>query len=59
MDDVSWGFIIKIASSHNPGVVNAAMADGSVRAIKDSINRDVSMGLGTRLGGEVVSADSF
>ncbi len=59
MDNVSWWYIIKPASSYHPGVVNAAMADGSVRAVKDSINRDVWMGLSTRIGGEVISSDSF
>jgi prepilin-type N-terminal cleavage/methylation domain-containing protein/prepilin-type processing-associated H-X9-DG protein len=46
-------------SSRHPGIVNMLMADGSVRAIKNSITRSVYWALGTRSGGEVVSADSF
>ncbi|WP_165251101.1 H-X9-DG-CTERM domain-containing protein [Paludisphaera soli] len=59
MDDQSWWYIMKPASSYHPGVVNAAMADGSVRAIKESVNQQIWMGLSTRIGGEVVSADSY
>ncbi len=59
MDDVSWWYIMKPASSYHPGVVNAAMADGSVRAFKDSISQAVWMGLSTRAGGEVLSSDSY
>jgi prepilin-type processing-associated H-X9-DG protein len=55
--DVSWWYIMKPASSYHSGVVNAAMADGSVRAWKESINPAVWMGLGTRGGGEVLSSD--
>ena len=47
------------ASSAHPGGVNAAMADGSVRFIKSSIARNVWWGLGTRNGGEVISADAY
>jgi hypothetical protein len=35
------------------------MADGSVRFIKDSINVTTYRGLGTRAGGEVISADQY
>jgi prepilin-type N-terminal cleavage/methylation domain-containing protein/prepilin-type processing-associated H-X9-DG protein len=47
------------ASSRHPGVVNLLMADGSVRAIKDSINPVTWWALGSRAGGEVVSSDSY
>ncbi|WZO96502.1 DUF1559 domain-containing protein [Isosphaeraceae bacterium EP7] len=50
---------IKPASSYHPGGVNTAFADGSVKFIKDTVNKDVWTGLGTRTGGEVISADSF
>jgi prepilin-type processing-associated H-X9-DG protein len=50
---------MKPASSYHPGIANAAMVDGSVRAFKESVNQAVFMGLGTRAGGEVISADSF
>ena len=47
------------ASSAHPGGVNVAMADGSARFIKSSIARNVWWGLGTRNGGEIISADSY
>ncbi|MBX6315353.1 MAG: DUF1559 domain-containing protein [Isosphaeraceae bacterium] len=47
------------ADSYHPGGVNALFADGSVRFIKDSISPTTWMALGTRAGGEVISADSY
>jgi len=47
------------ASSRHPGGVNTAFADGSVRFIKSSVNSLTWVALGTRNGGEVVSADSY
>lgn len=47
------------AMSNHPGGVNAGMADGSVRFIKDSIAMPTWWALGTKGGGEVISADSF
>jgi prepilin-type N-terminal cleavage/methylation domain-containing protein/prepilin-type processing-associated H-X9-DG protein len=47
------------ARSSHPGGVNAAMADGSVRFVKDSINRNIWIALGTRAGAEVISSDSY
>jgi len=47
------------ASSNHPGGANFAMADGSVKFIKDTISMLVYMSLGTRAGGEVISADSY
>jgi hypothetical protein len=35
------------------------MADGSVRFIKGSIAMNIWWGLGTRAGGEVISADQY
>ncbi|MDE2507676.1 MAG: DUF1559 domain-containing protein [Planctomycetota bacterium] len=46
-------------SSNHPGGVNTGMADGSVRFIKNSIGYQAWWGIGTRSGGEVISADSF
>lgn len=43
------------ASSYHTGGVNAAMADGSVRFIADSIDNVTWRAMGTRSGGEVVS----
>ncbi|MDW8244417.1 MAG: DUF1559 domain-containing protein [Thermogemmata sp.] len=45
------------ARSRHPGGVNAAMADGSVRFIRDSIDVNVWRAMGTRSGGEVVNID--
>src|SRR5262249_32309415 len=47
------------ASSSHSGGVNALFCDGSVKFVKDSINQRTWWSLGTRAGGEVVSADSY
>jgi prepilin-type N-terminal cleavage/methylation domain-containing protein/prepilin-type processing-associated H-X9-DG protein len=47
------------ASSRHPGGANIAFCDGSVKFIKSTINYGTWQGLGTRNGGEVVSADSY
>ena len=47
------------SDSYHPGGVNSLMADGSVRFFKDTINQRVWWSIGTRNGGEVVSADSL
>ena len=47
------------AMSNHPGGVNACMADGSVRFIKDSIRYQTWWALGTRDGDETVSADQY
>jgi prepilin-type N-terminal cleavage/methylation domain-containing protein/prepilin-type processing-associated H-X9-DG protein len=47
------------ADSWHPGGVNVTLADGSVRFIKDSINIQTWMSLGTRSNGEVISSDSY
>jgi prepilin-type N-terminal cleavage/methylation domain-containing protein/prepilin-type processing-associated H-X9-DG protein len=47
------------ARSYHPGGVNVALADGSVRFIGDRIQLEVWKALGTRCGGEVVSAASY
>jgi prepilin-type processing-associated H-X9-DG protein/prepilin-type N-terminal cleavage/methylation domain-containing protein len=46
-------------SSYHPGGANVAFADGSVRFIKNSANRTIIWGLGSRAGGEVLSSDAF
>ena len=38
---------------------SAHLMDGSVRFIKSSINLSIWNALGTRAGGEVISADAF
>jgi prepilin-type N-terminal cleavage/methylation domain-containing protein/prepilin-type processing-associated H-X9-DG protein len=47
------------ATSRHPAGVNLALADGSVRFVKSSINSQVWTALGTVAGGEPVSADSY
>jgi prepilin-type processing-associated H-X9-DG protein len=47
------------ARSAHPGGVNAAMSDGSVRFVKETINREVWRALGSRRGAEVLSADQY
>ena len=39
-----------------PGIVNALLVDGSVKAVKGPVNRSVWRSLGTRAGAEVVSS---
>jgi prepilin-type N-terminal cleavage/methylation domain-containing protein/prepilin-type processing-associated H-X9-DG protein len=60
----SCGFFIALravmpASSRHPGGVNVLLGDGSVKFVKDSVNLQTWRALGTRSGGEVISADSF
>ena len=50
---------IKAARSNHPGGVNVLYCDGHVGFVKDSISMPTWRALGTRNGGEVVSADSF
>ncbi len=45
--------------SVHPGTVLFTMGDGSVRAIKTTINPTVYMGLSTVAGGETLSADQY
>jgi prepilin-type N-terminal cleavage/methylation domain-containing protein/prepilin-type processing-associated H-X9-DG protein len=45
--------------SYHPGGANFALADGSVRFIKQTINARTYNSLGSRAGGEVVSADQL
>jgi prepilin-type processing-associated H-X9-DG protein len=47
------------ARSYHPGGVNAMLADGSVKFIKNSVNLITWRALGTLNGGEVISADSY
>jgi hypothetical protein len=46
-------------SSRHPGGVNLLSGDGSVKFIKDSIDLQTWRALGTRAGGEVITADSY
>jgi len=53
----NWGQIA--FRSLHPGGVNFAMADGSVKFIKSSIDLKTYRALGTRAGGEVISSDQY
>jgi prepilin-type N-terminal cleavage/methylation domain-containing protein/prepilin-type processing-associated H-X9-DG protein len=46
-------------SSFHPGGANIALADGSVRFCKSSTGMQVMWGLGSRNGGEIISADQY
>ncbi|MEP3481732.1 MAG: DUF1559 domain-containing protein [Fuerstiella sp.] len=48
-------FAIITSRSHHPGIVQAALVDGSVRSISENIDLSVWRSLGTRAGGEVPS----
>jgi prepilin-type N-terminal cleavage/methylation domain-containing protein/prepilin-type processing-associated H-X9-DG protein len=54
--DSSFSYAV---SSNHPGGANVLLADGSVRFIKDGISRLTWWALGTRNGGEVISADNY
>jgi prepilin-type processing-associated H-X9-DG protein len=45
--------------SHHPGGVNLVFVDGSVHFIKSTINMQAYCALGSRAGGEVLSADQY
>jgi prepilin-type N-terminal cleavage/methylation domain-containing protein len=47
------------ASSRHPGVVDVALCDGSVRAVKSSVAVQVWWALGSRSGEEAISSDSY
>jgi prepilin-type N-terminal cleavage/methylation domain-containing protein/prepilin-type processing-associated H-X9-DG protein len=47
------------ASSRHSGGVNLLLADGSIRFIKNSVNIATWSALGSKNGGEVISADSY
>lgn len=46
-------------TSNHPGGVNIAMADGSVRFVRDTVSPSTWWALGTRAGGEAISSDSY
>jgi len=47
------------ATSNHSGGANVGMGDGSVRFVKSSIAINIWWAIGTKAGGEVVSADSY
>jgi len=56
-----WGGTsgMSTATSNHSGGVNVCMTDGSVKFIKDNISPQTWWAIGTRNGGEVVSADAY
>jgi len=50
---------LKTFRSRHAGGVNTLMGDGSVKFIKNSVNQTNWWALGTKAGGEVISADTF
>jgi prepilin-type N-terminal cleavage/methylation domain-containing protein/prepilin-type processing-associated H-X9-DG protein len=46
-------------SSYHSGGANALFADGSVKFLKSSVSMNIIWALGTRNGGEAISADQF
>ena len=55
----SWSMQDYAARSLHPGGVNAVMADGSVKFVKNTINLNIWQAIASINAGEVVSADSF
>ena len=51
--------VLSNADSYHSGGVNTLLTDGSVRFIKDTINRRLWWSLGTKSSGEVIAADSY
>jgi prepilin-type processing-associated H-X9-DG protein len=47
------------ANSNHPGGANFLFGDGSVKFVKSTINMKTYWALGTREGGEVISADAY
>ncbi len=46
-------------SSRHPGIVNVLFGDGTVRAVKNTVNQNVWWGIGSRNGGEVIPSDAL
>jgi prepilin-type N-terminal cleavage/methylation domain-containing protein/prepilin-type processing-associated H-X9-DG protein len=61
VSDTGWGGVggaISATSNHSGGV-NVGMADGSVKFIKNTVALTTWWALGTRGGGEIISADQY
>jgi prepilin-type processing-associated H-X9-DG protein len=54
-----YDYRINPPSSYHPGGVNVAFLDGSTRFIKETINMATWRALGSRAGGEIVSASDY
>jgi len=55
----SEGFAFAGSRSRHPGGVNTLFGDGSVHFMKNTINPQTWVGLGSISGGEVISSDSY
>ena len=58
-DPAAWAYGQFGFRSHHPGGANFVLGDGSVRFLKETISESVYQALGTKAGGEVISADSY
>jgi prepilin-type processing-associated H-X9-DG protein len=56
--DPSYGYSYGTSSNHSGGV-NVCMGDGSVKFVKNTINRSTWWALGTKANGEVISSDAY
>jgi prepilin-type N-terminal cleavage/methylation domain-containing protein/prepilin-type processing-associated H-X9-DG protein len=56
--DLPWSMQVPPSSAH-PGGVNVLLGDGSVRFVKETVALPVWRALGSRAGGEVISADAL
>lgn len=54
-DQGDWNWMMMAASSRHPGVVQAALGDGSVRAISETIDQPTWWALGGRSDGETIA----
>jgi prepilin-type N-terminal cleavage/methylation domain-containing protein/prepilin-type processing-associated H-X9-DG protein len=52
-------YVAFTSRSYHPGGVNTLYMDGSARFTKSTVSQQVWRSLGTRAGGEVISADSY
>jgi prepilin-type N-terminal cleavage/methylation domain-containing protein/prepilin-type processing-associated H-X9-DG protein len=54
-----YSYASKGAKSKHPGGVNIGFCDGSVKFVKNTINLPTWCALGSKAGGEVISADAY
>jgi len=55
----AWDVCKRAFGSNHPGGLNYAVADGSVRFVRQTTNKKVLIGLATVAGGEIISSDSY